>query len=260
VPTAAARGGQVAPAVKPYLDLYPLPNGRDLGNGIGQYSYPFTRATREHFLQGRIDMQLSARDLLFVRHTYDRSRQVFPTATGGIAATSFTQFWTDSTSGNQFFTAEENRTLSPSLLNSARFSTSVLTYQQQPANTLSQPLAFIQGAPFMGAIQVGGLSQLGNDFTTPSVDDITYLTWTDDLTYSKGKHLLKMGTLVEHAHSKKLAGVNSRGTYTFANLAQFLAGTPSRFVGVSPGSVLVRERSNTLFGFYVQDDYRITSN
>src|SRR5204862_7975599 len=105
VPTAAARGGQVAPAVKPYLDLYPLPNGRDLGNGIGQYSYPFTRATREHFLQGRIDMQLSARDLLFVRHTYDRSRQVFPTATGGIATTSFTQFWTDSTSGNQFFTA-----------------------------------------------------------------------------------------------------------------------------------------------------------
>ena len=190
-------------------------------------------------------MQLSARDLLFVRHTYDRSRQVFPTATGGIAATSFTQFWTDSTSGNQFFTAEENRTLSPSLLNSARFSTSVLTYQQQPANTLSQPLAFIQGAPFMGAIQVGGLSQLGNDFTTPSVDDITYLTWTDDLTYSKGKHLLKTGMLIEHAFSSKQTTTNSRGAYSFASLTTFLAGTARQFQGVLPGAVLVRERPKT---------------
>jgi Carboxypeptidase regulatory-like domain/TonB-dependent Receptor Plug Domain len=41
VPTAGARTGVVNPGVRPYLDLYPLPNGRDLGPGIGQYNYQF---------------------------------------------------------------------------------------------------------------------------------------------------------------------------------------------------------------------------
>src|SRR3989449_10274509 len=65
VPTAAARAGAVNPAVKPYLDLYPLPNGRDLGSGIGQYTYESARVTRENFLQGRIDVELSEKDRLF---------------------------------------------------------------------------------------------------------------------------------------------------------------------------------------------------
>ena len=42
VPTAPrADRGFINPAVKPYLDLYPLPNGRDLGPGMGQYTYEF---------------------------------------------------------------------------------------------------------------------------------------------------------------------------------------------------------------------------
>ena len=260
VPTAAARAGAVNPVVKPYLDLYPLPNGRDLGPGIGQYTYAFTRATRENFLQGRIDVELSDKDLLFVRHTYDGSRQLYPNSTGTIQTTGFPQFFTEGTSGNHFFTAEEKRTFSPTLLNSARFSTSVLTYEQHPANTLAAPLSFFSEAPFMGTIQIGGLSQLGNDNISPSTQNIDYWTWSDDVTYTKGKHLLKTGALVEHAYADKLTTVNSRGNYTFASAAQFLAGTPSRFQGVLPGGVLVRKRPTTLFGFYVQDDYRVASS
>jgi hypothetical protein len=87
VPTAAARTGPVSPAVRPYLDLYPLPNGRDLGPGIGQYTYELNRATRENFLQGRVDVQISEKDLIFVRHTWDGSRQVSPVSSGAIQTT-----------------------------------------------------------------------------------------------------------------------------------------------------------------------------
>jgi len=259
VPTAAARAGVVNPAVRPYLDLYPLPNGRDLGQGIAQYSYAFSRPTRENFFQGRIDVDLSNKDLLFVRHTYDGARQVYPIATGVIGTTGFPQFFTNARSKNQFFTVEEDRTFSPSFLNAARFSTSVLIWEQTPANTLTDPLPFFREAPLMGAIDVGGLSRLGNDNTLPSTNNITYWTWSDDITLTRGKHLLKTGGLMEHALSNKMTTVNSRGTYNFANLAQFLAGVPSRFQGIVPGSNLVRDRPNTLFGFYVQDDYRVTS-
>ena len=260
VPTAAARLGSVNPLVKPYLDLYPLPNGRELGPGVGEYTYEFTRTTRENFLQGRVDIALSDKDQVFVRHTYDGSRQVSPVASGVIQTTGLPQFFTNSTSGNHFLTAEAKRTLTPNLLNTARFSSSVLTYEQQAANTLTAPMPFVPEAPFMGLILIGGLSQVGNYAAEPSTQNIDYWTWSDDLTYTKGKHLLKTGMLIEHAFAEKLTTVNSRGTYTFANLGQFMAGVPSRFQGNAPGPQFERRRPNTLFGFYVQDDYRVTSN
>ena len=260
VPTAAARAGTVNPVVRPYLDLYPLPNGRDLGPGIGQYTYEFTRVTRENFLQGRIDVQLSDKDFIFVRNTYDGSRQVSPVSSGVIQTTGLPQFFTNSTSGNHFFTAEAKRTVTQNLLNTARVSASVLTYEQQAGNTLTQPLSFLPEAPFMGLVLIGGVSQLGNYAAEPSTQNVDYWTWSDDMAYTKGKHLFKTGALVEHAFADKLTTVNSRGTYTFANLAQFLAGIPSRFQGNAPGANFERKRPNTLFGFYVQDDYRVTSN
>src|SRR5712692_939900 len=260
VPTAGARAGTLNPAVRPYLDLYPLPNGRALGPGIGQYTYEFPRVTRENFVQGRVDVELSDKDLIFVRHTYDGSRQVSPVASGVIQTTGLPQFFTNSTSGNHFFTAEAKRTVTQNLLNTARVSASVLTYEQQAGNTLAEGRSFLPDAPFMGLILIGGVSQLGNYAAEPSTQNIDYWTWSDDLTYTKGKHLLKTGALVEHAYAEKLTTANSRGTYTFASLAQFLAGIPSRFQGNAPGPKFERKRPNTLFGFYVQDDYRVTSN
>ena len=32
----------VDPAVRPYLDEYPLPNGEELGGGLAAYSFPFS--------------------------------------------------------------------------------------------------------------------------------------------------------------------------------------------------------------------------
>src|SRR5258708_29642794 len=111
----------------------------------------------------------------------------------------------------------------------------------------------------MGAISVSGLTTLGNDSTTPSTNNVTYWTYSDDLTYTHGKHLLKTGVLVEHAFSSKQTTTNSRGAYPFASLTTFLAGTARQFQGVLPGSILVRERPNTLFGAYLQDDFRVSS-
>ena len=251
VPTAAARAGTVNPSVTPYLDLYPLPNDADLGGGIGRYVYAYNRPTRENFGQGRVDLQLSEHHALFVRHTIDKSHQ--------LVAAGLPQFTTDSTASNQFFTAEEKWVMTPALLNTARFSHSILEFEQLPTNTLSNPLSFFPEAPFMGAIGVSGLTGLGNDSTSPSTNNVTYSTYSDDLTYTKGDHLLKVGVLVEHAFTSKLTATNSRGSYSFASLATFLAGTSRQFVGVLPGANLVRERPNTLFGVYGQDDFKVSS-
>ncbi|HMF93265.1 MAG TPA: TonB-dependent receptor [Vicinamibacterales bacterium] len=253
VPSAAVHTGPVNPAVRPYLDLYPMPNGPDLGGGLAQYLYVFNRPTRENFGQARVDMQVSDGHSVFIRETIDKAHQLLPAGT-----VSLPQFQTDSASDNQFLTIEDKWVVTRSLLNAARFSNSILRFEQLPANSLTSPLSFFPSAPYMGSISASGLTSVGNDNTTPSTNNVTYWTYSDDLTYTHARHLLKTGVLVEHAFSSKQTTTNSRGAYTFANLAAFLAGTARQFQGVLPGSVLVRERPNTLFGVYIQDDFRVS--
>src|SRR5947208_13161126 len=110
----------------------------------------------------------------------------------------------------------------------------------------------------IGVISVVGLTLLGGTAQNPNTANSFYWTVSDDVSYVKGRHLLKTGALVEHLRTNKLTATNIRGSYTFANVRSFLAGTPARFVGVPPGAQLERVRPNTLFGFYLQDDYRTT--
>lgn len=66
----------------------------------------------------------------------------------------------------------------------------MLIWEQHPGNTLAEPLSFFPEAAFMGAIDVGGLSRLGNENTLPSINNIKYWikywTWSDDITFTRG--------------------------------------------------------------------------
>jgi hypothetical protein len=72
VPTAATRARAV-PSVRPYVDLYPAPNGEDLGNGTAFFIRSASDKTRDDFFTGRIDHQFSAKDSIFGRYTFDDS-------------------------------------------------------------------------------------------------------------------------------------------------------------------------------------------
>jgi hypothetical protein len=255
VPNQAARSGDlfpISPLARPYLDLFPVSNGDDIGvnTGIGVFTYELNQPTRENFYQGRLDYTISDNDSLFVRYTYDGADQ---TVTAG-----FPDYATDSVSRNQFFTSEYKRVLTSALLSTARFSHSRLRFEQLPAFPSVPNLAFIAGQNEIGVINVGGLTSIGGTATNPSSNNSFYWTASDDVSYVKGRHLLKSGALIEHLRTNKLTATNIRGSYTFADVRRFVAGTPTRFVGVPPGAQLERVRPNTLAGFYVQDDYRVT--
>jgi hypothetical protein len=253
VPSDAARAGGVRATVRPYLDLFPLANGGDLGvnTGIGVFSFEHNQPTRELFYQGRIDYTLSPSDTMFARYTADGADQ---TNTVG-----FPDYAVDSLSRNQFLTAEYKRVVTPALLATTRFSHSRLRFEGQPVFPSVPALAFIAGQDEIGVINIGGgVTALGGTAQNPNTANSFYWTVSNDMSYAKGRHLLKTGALIEHLRTEKLTATNIRGSYTFGNVQTFLAGTPARFVGVPPGAQLERVRPNTLFGFYVQDDYRAT--
>ena len=114
-----------------------------------------------------------------------------------------------------------------------------------------------------GNIVVGGLSELGATATNPLILNTKYLTISDDVSVSLGRHALKFGFMMEQVRNYVMVSTFVRGSYTFPNIASFLAGRPSLFNTVFPGSELDRSRRHMLYGFYVQDDVtrgRVTMN
>ena len=73
---APAPSAPVRATVRPYLDLFPLANGGDLGvnTGVGVFSFEHNQPTRETFYQGRLDYTLSA-ERHGVRSVYGRRRR-----------------------------------------------------------------------------------------------------------------------------------------------------------------------------------------
>lgn len=249
VPSTVARAGSlgpIAPSVQPYLALFPLPNGQDLGGGLSEFSFPFDRTTREVYVQGRVDHTVSSTSALFVRYTFDDARRRLPTL--------LPVFSSDQRSRNQWLTVEERRTIGAWLLNTARFSYSRVTLGARLADeNIFSELAFLPGQRAIGNLLIGS-REFGPDRTLPQRQDVQYFTFSNDVIYSRGRHQLKAGLLIERAHSDTESGTGVRGRFTFSNVQTFLAGIPSRFTGVLPGYELARSRRNTTFGFYLQDD------
>src|SRR5215467_409315 len=51
---------------------------------------------------------------------------------------------------------------------------------------------------------------------------------------------------------------NGRGDYTFLDIPAFLVNTPSRFDALTPGQSGYRGLRETMFGAYVQDDFKMS--
>lgn len=249
VPSLAARAGALGPvasAVQPYLELFPLPNGADLGDGFARFSFPFDRRTRETYVQARVDHNLSSVGTLFVRYTADRGTSGVPT--------SLPQFSSEQRSRNEWVTVEERHSIHGSLLNTSRFSYSNVKLAARLTGAGAGPeLSFVPAQPLVGNLVIGS-REYGYDRFNPQHQDIEYFTFSDDVVGSVGRHLLKWGAIVERANTDTENSTNVRGRFTFPNVQRFIAGTPSRFIGVLPGYDVARSRRSTTFGVYVQDD------
>jgi hypothetical protein len=271
VPTALARQGilpsgnvTVNPIVVPYLNLYPLPNGRDFGNGTAQFISSPTIVTNQDNGMGRVDHQLNANNSIFGRYWFDGDDVNAPQSVpGAISVLS---------SRRQDATVQWNSILSANTLNNFRFAynqtTSFGNYTYTPG--YGAGLSFVPGVP-LGTIQLGasGASVSGSTAITtiggtngagPTTIGFGIFEWGDDVSYNRGKHSFKVGTDIQRIRHDYRTSGSQRGSYTFASLNTFLAGTPSNFQVTSPIGLPVDEGiRQTIPAFYAQDDYKVNS-
>jgi hypothetical protein len=260
VPDASSRRGilpglaspvEINPAVRPFLDEIPMANGAPLGDGLAQFIWGFQQITRQDYAQARVDRNTSHQQF-FARYTYDGASQRLPT--------DFPQFPRTFLSRNQFITAEHRWVISAVTLNTIRASFSRTRIGQTVEANISQPLTpFVSGRPMIGAIDIGGMPRFG----TQSSANLRLVqnVWgvEEALALTRGRHLLKIGTLLERYQDNMYNPTFSLGIYTFAGLRQFLEGNAVRFIGLTPSGALDRYWRYMLPAFYVQDNFRMAS-
>ena len=266
VPDAEARQGRLPgrppvtlhPAIPAYLQtFFPLPNGRNLGGGVAEYLFTESQPTNEHFVQGRIDHQLTPRDNLWGRYTFDNGdvdRQAFnkpPIA------------FTKERSRNQYLTLEHQHTFSSGTLNTARFGFNRSVQEADNVRTADIPanLAFVPGEP-PGYISISGVvTELGGDFRLPRLDRLNNFQWGDTLFLTRGAHALRFGAQGQRLQFNQNTVSQRGGVLNFDSLELFLQGRARSADVALPGLVdPVRGYRQSLFGFFVQDDYKFRSN
>jgi hypothetical protein len=243
--------GTVAPSELPFLALYPAPNLP--GN---QFTFPATAPTALNYGQLRVDQTISANDSFFGRYTVQDS---FTNA-----AFVFPQFTFGSNGRDQFLTLSENHVFSPTVLNTVRASFSrtniaqTTSFTTSPIDLSAPPYQFIAGQP-MGQLQITGISTIGPNSSSPNFLIQNVYTVSDDVFYTRGRHAFKFGTLINRFEDNDEAFTNRRGSIVFGSLAAFLAGEQTSGTFLTPQSNINKFVRNYTFGFYAQDDVRVTS-
>jgi hypothetical protein len=272
VPTVLARQGTlpygtypVNPVIVPYLNLYPLPNGRDFGDGTAQFISAPNQISNGTNVMGRVDHQFNTKMGVFARYILDQDVFDVPLNIPGEVA--------DSSSRRQYFTSQVNSVLSQDLFNNFRFAFNRTRSDYNelflPANNPANQLSFVPGQP-IGAINVGGGTQAGVSRTIAVMGFASgngNIDWAynifelaDDLTRVSGRHTFRFGIDFQRMQDNYSQPSQLRGTYTFTNLTTFLAATPSVFQADSPfGANPHWGLRQFLYGLYGQDDWKVSN-
>jgi hypothetical protein len=115
--------------------------------------------------------------------------------------------------------------------------------------------------PDLRNLSISGGFTLGGGNFNPLQNYVTQLvdnfTWVLPSTRT-GQHAIKSGAQVKFFRSDSFFDSNFRGTYTFPDVASFVAGTPTQFTQNQGDSRL--KRPNDIYAFYLQDDWRPTAS
>jgi len=249
----------VDPRISPYLQFWHPANGPvNPGGDTAKYSVVNRQSGGGNFYTARVDHQFSAKDLFSSTFVYDKTHLSKPDPLNN--ETFFN-------SNSRFFgSLEETHIFSPQLTNSVRFG-----YSRNGAQILTAPganplatdtsLGSIPGqpAPFIIVHGITGFFGGVDGFPNFTFGWNSYQGY-DDANLTRGSHAIKFGVAVERMQSNNLFHFFDNGNFVFPSLSAFLTNNPIVFSATIPSSATVRGIRETLFGVYVQDDWRFRPN
>src|SRR5487761_110869 len=259
-PTCSPSTVAVNPSAAKYFTFFPLPNGPIQGNGdTGIFSFTSNQVISENYWTARVDHTFSSKDSMFGTYMYDVPPYNQPDGLNNVLVNSETD--------RQFVVLEETHIFSPTLVNSVRAGYNRDGVADDIGVSAINPAAAdtsLAAIPGQHAAQVNmpGLTH----FTGGVLGNAYYhYYWNsfqgyDDAFYTRGTHSIKFGVAVERMQNNVLAAKDPSGAFNFPSIASFLTNQPSRFEAGLSSTLTPRGFRQTLFGTYVQDDWRFRPN
>src|SRR5437867_2389919 len=244
----------------PYMDFWPLPNGRSLGSGVALSFNNPKESIREDFGTTRLDHTFSDRDSFSGTFTIDDGNKVTPQPDPFFAVYAVTR--------NEVASLQETHLFSSQMINTFRagFSRADFNYDSAPfGKSFAPELSFVPGRN-PGQITIGGsnaasvsaITSAGSN-NNPDVHNARNLfTYEDGLEIIQGRHQISSGIWFQRLQINDSMASTKNGRATFSSLALFLQGTVSNFT-VPPITTPLGFRS--LEGaWYVEDSIRLRPN
>ncbi|MEO6213933.1 MAG: TonB-dependent receptor [Vicinamibacterales bacterium] len=239
---------------RPFLEAYPQPNSVALDAQRGQYVRQDQRDTTEHYFVTRLDHRFSTNNSVFGRYTFNEGEVTDPERvnTGAITKTRL-----------QFMTLEHQAVRGAGLVNRLQvgYTASRLDGYDYVLDGIVLPrTTFTDVDRGIGNMTIGGLNAWGGSTTNPKFHEFSNIQLSDTVSWNRGRHNLRMGGHLEYQRYDLTSDFTSMGSFVFASINTFLAGTPRTFDAVQPGSDTSRRLRQYVFGLYVQDDWRVRPN
>lgn len=290
-PTPVIPSNMIDPLAAWYVSTYPDPNFVDplqqgpygCGDLCNNFLGTVGSGQTTHNLSIKIDRNISNKHKLFVEWLFNPSYYInyrYPwngptaqTQTGMAGAQPYRTI-------NQIAAIGWTSTFSPTLLNEARFMFSRQNQIARPNpdsvvdNTAVlnhvQGLNFYLFSPFqtVPSVGIGDIGSFGPQEWQNGIQGAQAFTFLDNVTKIMGKHIWKSGLMFRRDNGFNLAawgyGLNFGGGLTNdpvtslggSGLAQFLLGAVDQ--GSGSGTYHAPWSTNDYWGFYTQDDWRIT--
>jgi hypothetical protein len=214
----------------------------------------------ENYGQMRVDHNFSAADSFFGRYTIDNAFQNQTQA-------DYSYFRYTVPARNQWITLAENHIFSPTVINAARFSfsrtfsTTNLANIGLPNNGLGPAIVpgYSTGVVDMDGGGSNGYAEFGSVNAAPKTFNLQNIyTVSDDVNWSRGKHSFKFGVLLNRFNLGSQATNSFNGQLQFNQFSDFLQSIPAVVEFAPTFADENRYFIYNTFGFYGQDDWRVT--
>lgn len=253
--TDAQRASVTNPVIQNLLAL--IPRATSVDSGIGRFQGSATAPVNIDQWTIDISHSISQNDRLHGYYAFQRDFRGEPT----LQLNTLPGFGDTRQSRRQIMTLNETHTFSPTLVNEARFGFNRIHITFTP-NAQLNPVDFgindgITTAIGLPQISITGFNfNIGGPANFPQGRSDMSFVLSDTVSYLRGNHSFKIGGEARRFYNNNFN--LDIGTFTFANVASFIAGNGNSF------NITLGDRASSIIqgnlGLYIQDNYKVRPN
>ncbi|MEO8129610.1 MAG: TonB-dependent receptor, partial [Bryobacteraceae bacterium] len=254
---------RINPLSKAIAPFWPAPNNP--GDPARNYISAFSEAVTNNDYLGRADHRLSDKDQVFARYGFGKIQDSRPPVIPPFAT------YTEDTA--QSIVLAETHVFSPSIINEGRFGFTRIKFYDTPLTTFPN-FASQNNIPLVTRdpqfadfpiVSLSGYTGLGASGSAPDYSTQNNFQFTDNLSYHRGGHSLKVGGEVIRRQIYQLVPQTKKGNFTFDgnftgdNLGDFLLGFPRQTQVGASSYIATGNMRMTDYALYAQDDWRVSN-